>query len=147
MKCFDIRAEPKAGNFNSNMLAPTTNRERNYLKAKTQNDVNPWTLIVTDRGKEPRYIERTKKVIKRCHLNDATYLVEMGPAPCNRDVHGMNGGMMQSYAVIRRGTVIVSREVFGGCSAGDELITTKVEIPARSRPAVVTRKPATEYFK
>ena len=28
------------------------------IRSKTQNDVNPWDLIVTDKANEPRYIER-----------------------------------------------------------------------------------------
>lgn len=122
------------------------NEEGNSLvMRKTENDVNPWDLVVI--GNDPRYVVRTNTVEKHCRLRTTVYFVELGALPCNFDLHGMNGGMMQAYARIRRGNFEISKEVFGSCSVLNERVTTKVELLAGHKLPVVTRKAAREYFK
>ena len=55
--------------------------------------------------------------------------------------------MMRAYAIVRRGRVVLSREVFGSCTVSDALVTTKVQVQVGQSRPIVTRKPATEYFK
>lgn len=113
------------------------------VRSKTENDVNPWDLVVT--GNDPRYLARTNTVVKQCRLRTNLYIVELGALPCNFDLEGINGGMMQGYARIRKGNVEISKEAFGSCSVLNERVVTKVQVIAGRKP-VVTRKAASEYF-
>jgi len=108
---------------------------QSMLKAKTEHQWDPWTLI---RMRDDDNIESTMTVQRTCKLSDGVYSIELGPVPGNMNIQGHCGAWISAWAEVRRGTrVIYPRSDFEsgvGCFFADGEITTRIEIsPRRSK--------------
>ncbi len=115
-------------------------------KNKGPNEWNPWELVTGDNGSDGRYIKGEKLIRKVCALSDGKYLVEFGPSPCNSDTQGMGGAMMMARAKITRQGKTIGTARFGGCTIGDNRVTTSITIRP-GKPPIIEEKAAQDYFQ
>ncbi len=115
------------------------------FSSRTSDDVNPWELVVMEKGDEPKMIVQVKSVERRCVLGGEEFKVELRPVPCNFNIQGQNGGMMMASAQVRSRGGVVANTTFGACSIEGNVLTKIVVRPGK-KPAVL-QKPANTYFK
>jgi hypothetical protein len=81
-----------------------------------------------------RYIKNTKTIQKSCVLSDGTYIVEIGPKPCNSDTLGENGAIMMAWAKVSKDGRQLAHTDFGACTIVDVKLTTKLQIRPGQEP-------------
>lgn len=111
---------------------------------KTENDWNPWDLIVVSKNS---HVEKIKTIRKTCKLTDGMYKISIRPSPCNSNLLGMDGGMMMAGATISKQNNVLISGSFGACQIHDEeMLTTKISIRSGNKSPIVEHMPAKEYF-
>ena len=115
------------------------------FSSRTSDDVNPWELIVMEKGDDPKMIAEVKAVERRCVLGGEEFLISLRPDPCNYNIQGQNGGMMMAYAQVRSRGRVVTKATFGACTIEGHVGTKLIVRPGKA-PAVI-RKRAEDYFK
>jgi hypothetical protein len=132
------------GNYLQVQLLGAYNEEGQALTStKDENTWSPWQLV--EEIEDERYIKKTKTIQKTCVLSDGTYMVEIGPNPCNYNIQGMNGAMMMAWARVTKDGKELTRENFGACGVDGE-VTTKLQIRPGQKPIIGT-KSGDDYFK
>jgi len=111
---------------------------------KTENDWNPWDLIVVSKNS---HVTKINAIHRTCKLTDGMYRVSIRPSPCNTNLMGMDGGMMMAGATISKQKSVLVSGSFGACQIHDEeVLTTKITILSGNKTPIVEKKTAQEYF-